>query len=313
MASKPKLSLAWQMMIGLALGVVVGAFVDSAFAQTYLQPLGQLFIRLIRMVVVPLVIATIIAGCAGIADTSKLGRVAGKVLLVYAITTALSVLFGILFANWIRPGIGLDLSTDSLVAKAVTAPSLTTTLLEIVPINPMEAMSKGSMLQIIFFAVIFGFGLSALGERGKPVLTFFELVGDVMIRVTNMVIALRPDRRVRLDCLYGCPSRSLRAAAALLAGAHFLPRNVLPGLHRSGADGCTARPYASGEVPQGHLRAVAHCLHDLLVRSCSAGQLKGRPQARCVEVHRLFLDPARQHRQHERYCGIYGRLRSLCG
>ena len=118
MASKPKISLAWQMMIGLALGVVVGAFVDSAFAQTYLQPLGQLFIRLIRMVVVPLVIATIIAGCAGIADTSKLGRVAGKVLLVYAITTALSVLFGILFANWIRPGIGLDLSTDSLVAKA---------------------------------------------------------------------------------------------------------------------------------------------------------------------------------------------------
>ena len=190
MASKPKISLAWQMMIGLALGVVVGAFVDSAFAQTYLQPLGQLFIRLIRMVVVPLVIATIIAGCAGIADTSKLGRVAGKVLLVYAITTALSVLFGILFANWIRPGIGLDLSTDSLVAKAVTAPSLTTTLLEIVPINPMEAMSKGSMLQIIFFAVIFGFGLSALGERGKPVLTFFELVGDVMIRVTNMVICL---------------------------------------------------------------------------------------------------------------------------
>lgn len=192
MASKPKLSLAWQMMIGLALGVVVGAFVDSAFAQTYLQPLGQLFIRLIRMVVVPLVIATIIAGCAGIADTSKLGRVAGKVLLVYAITTALSVLFGILFANWIRPGIGLDLSTDSLVAKAVTAPSLTTTLLEIVPINPMEAMSKGSMLQIIFFAVIFGFGLSALGERGKPVLTVLELVGDVMIRVTNMVMLYAP-------------------------------------------------------------------------------------------------------------------------
>ena len=111
-------------------------------------------------------------------------------LLVYAITTALSVLFGILFANWIRPGIGLDLSTDSLVAKAVTAPSLTTTLLEIVPINPMEAMSKGSMLQIIFFAVIFGFGLSALGERGKPVLTFFELVGDVMIRVLLPLFSL---------------------------------------------------------------------------------------------------------------------------
>lgn len=76
MSSKIKISLAWQMMIGLALGIVVGALVDSSFAQTWLQPLGDLFIRLIRMVVVPLVLATIIAGAAGISDTSKLGRVA---------------------------------------------------------------------------------------------------------------------------------------------------------------------------------------------------------------------------------------------
>ena len=89
MAGKLKISLAWQMMIGLALGVIVGAVVDSQFAQTYLQPLGTLFIRLIRMVVVPLVIATIIAGAAGISDTSKLGRVAGKVLVVYAVTCLL--------------------------------------------------------------------------------------------------------------------------------------------------------------------------------------------------------------------------------
>ena len=192
MASKPKISLAWQMMIGLALGVVVGAFVDSAFAQTYLQPLGQLFIRLIRMVVVPLVVATIIAGAAGISDTSKLGRVAGKVLIVYAVTTAIAVAIGLLFANLIQPGLGLDLSTDGLVVKAVKAPSLTDTLLNIVPINPMEAMANGSMLQIIFFAVIFGFGLASLGERGKPVLRFFELVGDVMIRVTGYVMMYAP-------------------------------------------------------------------------------------------------------------------------
>lgn len=198
------------------------------------------------------------------------------------------------------------------MAKAVTAPSLTTTLLEIVPINPMEAMSKGSMLQIIFFAVIFGFGLSALGERGKPVLTFFELVGDVMIRVTNMVMLYAPIGVFGLIA-FTVARHGLSVLLPLFSLVLTLPRNVLPGLHRSGADGCTARPYASGEVPQGHLRAVAHCFHDLLVRSGSAGQLKGRPQARCFEVHRLFLDPARQHRQHERYCGIHGRLRSLCG
>ena len=144
------------------------------------------------MVVVPLVIATIIAGAAGISDTSKLGRVAGKVLLVYAVTTAIAVAIGLLFANLIQPGLGLDLSTDGLVAKAVKAPSLTDTLLNIVPINPMEAMANGSMLQIIFFAVIFGFGLASLGERGKPVLRFFELVGDVMIRVTGYVMMYAP-------------------------------------------------------------------------------------------------------------------------
>ncbi len=192
MAGKLKISLAWQMMIGLALGVTVGAVVDSQFAQTYLQPLGTLFIRLIRMVVVPLVVATIIAGAAGISDTSKLGRVAGKVLIVYAVTTAIAVAIGLLFANLIQPGLGLDLSTDGLVVKAVKAPSLTDTLLNIVPINPMEAMANGSMLQIIFFAVIFGFGLASLGERGKPVLRFFELVGDVMIRVTGYVMMYAP-------------------------------------------------------------------------------------------------------------------------
>ena len=192
MAGKCKISLAWQMMIGLVLGVVAGALVDADFARTWFEPLGTLFIRLIRMVVVPLVIATIIAGAAGISDTSKLGRVAGKVLLVYAATTGLAVAIGLFFANLFRPGVGLDLSTDGLVAKAVKAPSLTDTLLNIVPINPMEAMAKGSMLQIIFFAVIFGFGLASLGERGKPVLNFFTLVGDVMIRVTGYVMRFAP-------------------------------------------------------------------------------------------------------------------------
>ncbi len=192
MTHKSKISLAWQMMIGLALGVVVGALVSTDIAQTWLQPLGQLFIRLIRMVVVPLVIATIIAGAAGISDTSKLGRVAGKVMALYAITTAIAVAFGLFIAQVIHPGMGLDLSREGLNVKQVTPPGLVTTLLNIVPINPIEAMAKGSMLQIIFFSVIFGFGLSSLGERCKPVLTFFELVGDTMIRVTHMVMLYAP-------------------------------------------------------------------------------------------------------------------------
>ena len=148
MSSKMKISLAWQMMIGLALGVIVGAIVDSSFAQTWLQPLGTLFIRLIRMVVVPLVLARIIAGAAGISDTSKLGCVAGKVLLIYAMTTAIAVASGLFFAGVIHPGLGLDLSTEGLKAKEVVAPPLVQTLLNIVPINPMEAMSKGACIKL---------------------------------------------------------------------------------------------------------------------------------------------------------------------
>ena len=129
MASKKKIGLAWQMFIGLILGVIVGALVDTQFAQTYLQPLGTLFIRLIRMVVVPLVIATLIAGAANISDVSKLGRVAVKILICYAGFTAVAVMCGLLFAQWIDPGVGLSLTTEGLKAKAVTAPPCSASVL----------------------------------------------------------------------------------------------------------------------------------------------------------------------------------------
>ncbi|MBO5658816.1 MAG: dicarboxylate/amino acid:cation symporter [Duodenibacillus sp.] len=192
MASKSKFGLPMQMLLGLVLGVVVGAIVSSDFASTYLQPLGQLFIRLIRMVVVPLVFATLVAGAAGISDISKLGRVATKTVIVFALTTAVSVAFGLIVAGLIDPGVGLTLSTEGLVAKQVAAPGLSKVLLDIVPLNPFDAFTKGNMLQVIFFAIMFGFCLSALGERGKPVLNFFELVGDVMIRMTNVVMRYAP-------------------------------------------------------------------------------------------------------------------------
>lgn len=196
MAEKKKkswlLSLPVQMCVGLVLGVVVGAFVSADVGTTWFKPFGDLFIRLIRMVVVPLVFATLVAGAAGITDISKLGRVAVKVLLCYMITTAIAVAFGLGIAEVINPGLGLDLSTTGAVAKVVKAPSIVETFLNFVPINPMEAMAKGSMLQIIVFAIFFGSCLAGLGERGKPLLKIFELTGDVMIRLTNVVMYYAP-------------------------------------------------------------------------------------------------------------------------
>lgn len=186
------MGLAMQMLIGLVLGVIVGMFLDSQFATTYVKPFGDLFIRLIRMVVVPLVFATLVAGAAGISDVSKLGRVAVKTLVIFMLTSAVAVISGLLIANIIDPGIGLTLSTEGLKAAQVKAPSFVQTLLDIVPINPMEAFAKGSILQIIFFAIMFGFCLNFLGEKGKPVYHFFDIVGNLMIHMTQVVMRYAP-------------------------------------------------------------------------------------------------------------------------
>lgn len=186
------MGLAMQMLIGLVLGVIVGMFLDSQFATTYVKPFGDLFIRLIRMVVVPLVFATLVAGAAGISDVSKLGRVAIKTLVIFMVTSAIAVISGLLIANIIDPGIGLTLSTEGLKAAQVKAPSFVQTLLDIVPINPMEAFAKGSILQIIFFAIMFGFCLNFLGEKGKPVYHFFDIVGNLMIHMTQVVMRYAP-------------------------------------------------------------------------------------------------------------------------
>lgn len=186
------MGLAMQMLIGLVLGVIVGMFLDSQFATTYVKPFGDLFIRLIRMVVVPLVFATLVAGAAGISDVSKLGRVAIKTLVIFMVTSAIAAIFGLLIANIIDPGIGLTLSTEGLKAAQVKAPSFVQTLLDIVPINPMEAFAKGSILQIIFFAIMFGFCLNFLGEKGKPVYHFFDIVGNLMIHMTQVVMRYAP-------------------------------------------------------------------------------------------------------------------------
>lgn len=192
MEKKKSFGLAWMMLLGLVLGTVFGTFISESFATDYIKPFGDLFIRLIRMVVVPLVFATIISGVAGIADISKLGRVAVKTLLVYAFTTGVAVIFGLIIAQLVHPGTGLNFSTDGLTINEVKAPALKDTLLNIVPMNPFDALSKGSMLQIIFFAVFFGFILASMGEKGKSLNSFFESVGEVMIKMTNAVMHYAP-------------------------------------------------------------------------------------------------------------------------
>ena len=191
--AKIKMGLPMQMGIGMVAGVLVGVVAqDWALGSAVFKFLGDIFIRLIRMVVVPLVFATLVAGAAGISATTKLGRVATKTLLYYLITTAVSVAVGLLLANIVQPGAGVNLSTDNLHVKPVTPPALNDTLMNLIPINPVEAMSRGNMLQIIIFAIIFGFGISSLGESGRHLHRFFDSCGEVMIKVTGFVMHYAP-------------------------------------------------------------------------------------------------------------------------
>lgn len=190
---KKKFGLAAQMGIGMVLGVIFGVIMPHInFDADWIKPFGQIFINLVRMIVVPLVLATLVAGAASVSDVSKLGRVAVKTLICFCVFTISGVALGLILGDTFNPGMGLAIATDNLAAKQVEAPSLVQVLMNIIPINPFESMAKGSMLQIIFFAVLLGFSLSLCGDKAKLVTDFFNGFADVMIRMTSIVMMYAP-------------------------------------------------------------------------------------------------------------------------
>ena len=196
-----KISLASQILIGLVLGIAVGAiFYGNEHISTYLQPIGDIFLNLIKMIVVPIIISTLIVGVAGTGDMKQLGRLGGKTLIYFEVITTIAIIVGLFAANFFQPGAGIDMSqldqTDiSSYVETTEAQEDKGTLqilVDIVPKNIVNAMAEGDMLAIIFFSVLFGLGVAAIGERGKPVLAFFQGVADAMFWVTNLVMKFAP-------------------------------------------------------------------------------------------------------------------------
>lgn len=193
MAQGKRMGLATQMAIGMILGVIAGLIAPLInFDAQWFKPFGQLFINLVRMVVVPLVLATLVAGAASVSDISRLGRVAVKTLLFFFICTACAVALGLILADVFHPGLGLNIALDNATAKDVNPPSLVQVLMNIVPINPIDSLAKGNMLQIIFFAVLFGFALSMCGQKAMMVTQFFNGLAEVMIKMTGIVMLYAP-------------------------------------------------------------------------------------------------------------------------
>lgn len=196
-----KLGLAMQILIGLILGIAVGAiFYGNPNIAGYLQPIGDIFLRLIKMIVIPIVISTLIVGVAGLGDTKKLGKIGGKSILYFEIVTTIAIVVGLLAANIFQPGAGVNMEqlTKSDINKyvetteSVQSHSLADTFVNIVPKNVFEAFANGDMLAIIFFSVLFGLGVAAIGEKGKPVIGFFRGVADAMFWVTNQIMKVAP-------------------------------------------------------------------------------------------------------------------------
>lgn len=196
-----RISLAWQILIGLVLGIAVGAvFYGNPAVETYLQPVGDIFLHLIKMIVVPIVFSTLVVGVAGVGDVKKLGKLGGKTILYFEIITTIAIIVGLLVANIVQPGDGVnmkqltktDIQSYVDTANQQNTHSFVDTVVGIVPTNPFAAFANGDMLAVIFFSVMFGLAVAAIGERGKPVLAFFKGASDAMFWVTNKVMRFAP-------------------------------------------------------------------------------------------------------------------------
>lgn len=204
-----KISLAWQILIALFLGIIVGAILHNQaesrewLVGNILSPAGDIFIRLIKMIVVPIVISTLIVGIAGVGDAKKLGRIGLKTIIYFEVVTTVAIVVGITLANVFQPGTGIDMSTLSAVdisqyektTEIVQSGthSLVGTILSLIPANVFASMARGDMLPIIFFSVLFGLGLSSLPKETKePLLKVFKAVSESMFKVTHMIMRYAP-------------------------------------------------------------------------------------------------------------------------
>jgi Na+/H+-dicarboxylate symporter len=178
-----------RILLALVLGAIAGYFWGEG--ALVLAPLGEVFVRLIRMIVVPLVFVTIVAGVAGLANPKQLGSLGVKALILYALTTLVAVWVGLALGLVFEPGRGVTLGAAE-PRPVAEAPALGETLMAIVPSNPVQALADGDMLAVIFFALLLGAGAVMAGERGEPVKRLFESASEVILQITRVVMEVAP-------------------------------------------------------------------------------------------------------------------------
>ncbi|MDF1764810.1 MAG: dicarboxylate/amino acid:cation symporter [Gammaproteobacteria bacterium] len=178
-----------RILLALVLGVIVGMVWGPGASS--ISWLGDLFVRLIRMVVVPLVFVTLVSGVVAMGDPAKLGSLGAKTLAIYMVTTLAAIVIGLIFAATLQPGVGVDLSAAAPTAVQEAIP-LSERLLSIVPSNPIAALAEGNILAIIFFALLVGVSVLTIGEKGRPVAELMDSSSEMMLRITHWVMEVAP-------------------------------------------------------------------------------------------------------------------------
>lgn len=195
------IGLAWQILIGLILGITVGGvFYGNPHVAEWLKPIGDIFIRMMKMIVVPIVFTTIVLGVSSVGSPKSLGRLGVKTLGYFTIVTMIAIFTGLFAANLVEPGAGInmatldktDISTYVETEETTQDQGLVEKVVNIVPTNILDAMVRGDMLAIIFFSVLFGLGVGFAGEKGLPVVHFFEGVAAAMFNLVNIVMKFAP-------------------------------------------------------------------------------------------------------------------------
>ncbi|MCY8980970.1 glutamate-aspartate/proton symporter GltP [Bacillus halotolerans] len=188
--------IAFQILIALAIGAVIGHFFpDFGMA---LRPVGDGFIRLIKMIVVPIVFSTIVIGAAGSGSMKKMGSLGVKTIIWFEVITTLVLVLGLLLANVLKPGVGLDLShlakkdIHELSGYTEKVVDIKQMILGIIPTNIIDVMARNDLLAVIFFAILFGVAAAGIGKASEPVMNFFESVAQIMFKLTQIVMVTAP-------------------------------------------------------------------------------------------------------------------------
>lgn len=199
---RKKPSLTVQITISLIIGIVAGIAMQSIpdIAEGYVKPFGTIYLNLIKMIVVPVVVLSIIQGIVSLQDVRKVGSIGIKTIAFYLVTTAIAVTLGLVAANLLQVGAGYTLGTEALTYEPAEPLNLMDTLVNIFPSNAFQPLADATMLQVIVIALFFGFGIIAVGEKGVPAKNVVDSFAEVCFKIMSMILKLSPIGVFALIC-----------------------------------------------------------------------------------------------------------------